>query len=353
MNADPIKGFTVDPSSIGFVGSALQRPECILAERDGTLWSADARGGVMRIAPGGEQVLLAQNYGHALPKAGDEVSRLTTGTLPNGLAFSAKGDFLVANFGTDALEIMDRSGETQTLFDTIDGIPIGKVNFVIRDSRDRIWITVSTRIKDWMRAMRPGIADGYIILVEPGRPPRIVADGLRFTNEIRLDAREEYLYAVETTGQRIVRMRVRDDGALGPSEIFGPSKLGRGGFPDGIAFDAAGNLWGTLIMSDVIFAIDPDGNYHELLVDGDEARTAALEAAFQAGSLTPEIMLAASGRIAPWFASVTFGGADLRTVYIGSLRGEHIPFFRSPVPGLPMQHWNETWPVSPLRTGAC
>jgi hypothetical protein len=40
-------------------------------------------------------------------------------------------------------------------------------------------------------------------------------------------------------------------------------------------------------------------------------------------------------------ASVTFGGPDLTTVYIGSLKGDRIPCFRSPVPGLPMVHWNE------------
>ena len=48
---NPLVGWQVDPASIRRVGTDLQRPECILAERDGTLWSADARGGVMRIAP--------------------------------------------------------------------------------------------------------------------------------------------------------------------------------------------------------------------------------------------------------------------------------------------------------------
>jgi hypothetical protein len=43
--------------------------------------------------------------------------------------------------------------------------------------------------------------------------------------------------------------------------------------------------------------------------------------------------------LAPWMASVTFGGPDLRTVYIGSLKGTRIPYFRSPIAGLPMVHW--------------
>ena len=54
------------------------------------------------------------------------------------------------------------------LADSIDGEPIGKVNFVLRDSCDRIWITVSTRIKNWMHALRtdlPDIATGDTVKV--------------------------------------------------------------------------------------------------------------------------------------------------------------------------------------------
>ena len=65
----------------------------------------------------------------------------------------------------------------------------------------------------------------------------------------------------------------------------------------------------------------------------------ALIEAFHADRATPELMLACGGAIAPWMASVTFGGPDLRNLYIGSLRGTTIPWFRAPVAGLPMAHW--------------
>lgn len=344
MEANPLNGFSVDKSGIGFVGHDLQRPECILAEADGTLWSADARGGVMRIAPNGDQQLLTARYAKQFAEASDEVSRFTRGTLPNGLAFAADGSFLIANFGTDALEIMDRRGETRTLYDTIEGMPIGKVNFVLRDSQDRIWITISTRIKNWMAAMDYNVSDGYIAMVNESGCIRVVADGFHFTNEIRLDARENYLYVVETTAQCISRLRVAADGSLSNREIFGPSKLGKGGFPDGIAFDSFGNLWGTLVMADVLFALTPDGEYREILADGDSEATRALEHAFRQNRATPELMLATSGKLAPWLASITFGGPDLCTVYLGSLRGNRIPFFHSPVPGLSMRHWRERRP---------
>src|SRR5277367_4628308 len=109
---NPILDFGIDKSTLQYIGRDLQRPECILAERDGTLWSADARGGVMRINPDGSQQLIAQTvdtrFGAA---AGGSERYMLQGTLPNGLAFADNGDFLIANFGTDALERMTRGGE--------------------------------------------------------------------------------------------------------------------------------------------------------------------------------------------------------------------------------------------------
>lgn len=343
--SNPLDGFSVDRAAIGYVGKDLQRPECILAERDGTLWAADARGGVTRIAPDGSQQFIGQRAdarfaSAATDKAEEFEAKFTQGTLPNGLAFAANGDILVSNFGTDLLEVMTRGGATRTLYDSIDGIPIGKVNFVLRDSRDRVWVTVSTRANPWTTAAASRVRDGYIAVVD-GKGLRVVADGFYFTNEVRLDAREEWLYIVETTGPCITRMRLDESAAGGvrliDREVFGQSRLG--GFPDGIAFDAHGNLWCTLVMTDQLIALTPQGDKRLLLDDGNPEASANLLRRMQDGTVRPEDMQRAHGSIAPWMASVTFGGPDLRTVYLGSLQGTRIPYFRSPVAGLPMVHW--------------
>jgi len=337
--SNPILDFGIDKNAIQYLGEGLQRPECILAEADGTLWSADARGGVVRLNPDGSSQVICQRRSDDFKGASSEASRYLEGTLPNGLAFAANGDFLIANFGTDCLELMSRDGSTRVLADSIDGEPIGKVNFVLRDSMDRIWITVSTRVKNWMHALRTDLADGYLARYEDGAF-RIVADGFRFTNEIRFDAKEEFLYVVETAGGCITRLRIDDAGAVTHRETFGPSRLGKGAWPDGIAFDAVGNLWGTHVYSDQLFVITPEGDMRVLLDEGDEARVSALEHQFFANHVTEDVLFATGQGIAPWMASVTFCGPDLRTVLIGSLKGSRIPYFRSPVPGLPMVHWN-------------
>jgi gluconolactonase len=338
---NPLRHWRLERSAISYVGHDLQRPECILAERDGTLWSADARGGVMRINPDGTQQFIGQQADAGLAGAAGGAERyLLNGTLPNGLAFARNGDFLIANFGTDALETMTRTGESRKLYDRIDGVPIGKTNFVLRDSRSRLWLTVTTRARPWTRSINEKLADGYIALIDE-RGIRIAAEGFVGTNEVRMDEREEWLYVVETNAKRISRLRVQADGRLTERETYGPARLR--GCPDGFAFDSCGNLWMTYVLADQIAAITPEWEELILFDDSDPVALRHYEEHFEAGTVTPEIMMATQGGVAPWMASLTFGGPELRTCYIGSLRGTRIPYFTAPVAGLPMVHWHERY----------
>lgn len=340
ITPNPLPGWQVDRADIRKVGRDLLRPECILAEPDGTLWTADARGGVMRIAPDGTQTLIAQTAHAGQAAASDARQLMMGGTLPNGLAFDRDGNIVIANFGTDAIELMTREGVSHTLHDRIDGAPLGKTNFVLTDSRGRIWFTVTTRQVPWTRSINEKTADGYVGLIDE-RGIRIVADGFVGTNEIRLDANEEWLYVVETNARRISRLRVQGDGSLTDREIYGPHDLG--GFPDGFAFDAHGNLWITLILNEKLIALTPEGEVLTLLDDGNPEALARYEAHYRAGTTTPELMGACRGTLAPMMASVTFGGPDLRTVYLGSLGGTALASFRSPVAGLPLSHWRSAY----------
>ena len=86
--------------------------------------------------------------------------------------------------------------------------------------------------------------------------------------------------------------------ALTDREVFGPAHLG--GYPDGIAFDAFGNLWCTLVMVDQLIALTPEGERLLLLDDGNPQASQALLAHMAAGTVTAEAMLAARGTLAPW-----------------------------------------------------
>lgn len=332
-NDNPLLNWSVDRSLITYVGEDLRRPECVLAARDGSLWCSDARGGVMRISPDGRQTLVVPKGGEA--RGADLVAGET---MPNGLAFAANGDVLVANFGTGALERITPGGECTTLYDSIDNVPLGKANFILRDSRGRLWFTVLTRLDPWTRSINEKPTDGYVGVIDD-KGIRIVVEGLNGTNEIRWDAREDWLYIVESHARHITRVRFDENATVVARETFGPDDLG--GTPDGCAFDACGNLWITLVMTDCLIALTPEGEKLVLLDDRDPHQSAIYNRHFYAGTMTPEVIEATRGTIAPWMASVTFGGPDLRTVYLGSLLGTRLASFRAPVAGLPLVHWNE------------
>jgi gluconolactonase len=95
------------------------------------------------------------------------------------------------------------------------------------------------------------------------------------------------------------------------------------------------------VYSDKLFVVTPQGDLRILLDEGDPEKVAALERQFFNNHVTEDVLFATGRGVAAWMASVTFGGPDLRTAYIGSLKGKRIPYFQAPAPGLPMVHWND------------
>ena len=316
-----IKDFTLDLSELRFFGNNLSRPESVLAESNGTLWVSDNRGLATRIDPDGTQTIL-----------GD------VGYEPNGLAMDRSGNICIANIGDGKIYKLYPDGTYEVILGEIDGKPLGAANFVFIDSRDRLWISISTRRSSWVEAVANPCPDGYIILLDE-KGPRIIADGIYFPNEIRLDAKEEYLYVAETMGCRMLRYKVQGDNSLGESEVFGPENLGLGGYVDGFALDAEGNIWLTLPTRNSLAIVWADGDYHVVFEEVNQEALERSAAKGEAGTFTVKDMIACAGRTLQLPASITFAGRDLKTVYLGSLGMPHLVTFKSPIPGLPMRHW--------------
>lgn len=322
MDAVPIKEFRLDLSDLSYTGHDLMRPESVVAQPNGTLWVSDGRGGVTRIDAHGNQQFFEGLGGE-----------------PNGLALADDGTLYVANIGTGTIQKLNpNTGQVEAFLTEVDGINLTCANFVFLDSKNRLWAAFSTREQIWWPAAAHPRPDGFIVLIDE-KGPRIVADGIYFTNEVRLDAREEYLYVAETMKNRILRFRVQPDGSLTDKEVYGPDGLGLGAAVDGFAFDADGNLWVTLVIRNGVGIITPDGDYHVVFEDANDALLSTFEQKIADGSAQPTDMMAAAGQTLQFVTSVAFGGPDLRTVYIGSLGMSRLPTFRSPVPGLPMRHW--------------
>ncbi|KYF65480.1 SMP-30/gluconolactonase/LRE family protein [Sorangium cellulosum] len=316
-----VRGFTLELSRIETVGLGLVRPECVIAEPDGTLWTSDARGIATRIDPDGRQATLGPDVGE-----------------PNGMAMDRQGNLIVAALSGGKVHKLHRDGRSEVLLDSVDGKPLGAVNFCFVDSRDRLWISVLTRQLPWWNAVAGNLRDGYIVLIDENGP-RIVADDISMTNEVRLDADERFLYAVETVPGRLIRFPVRDDGSLGEREQFGPDSLGIGGLMDGFAFDAEGNIWVVAVCRNGLAVIFPDGSHHTVFEDPRPATLEGMTVKLRSGTIEPIDLGACAGNTLQLPTSIAFGGPDLRTVYMGSLAMSRLISFRAPVAGLPLAHW--------------
>ena len=299
------------------VALGVKRPEDVVVARDGTVWLADQSSACARL-----------NHDGSITRIG------RAGGAPNGINMDRQGRILIANFGGPEdghgpLQRLDPvSGEVELVVGALHGRPLFGCNYPLIDSQDRIWCSHST----WgsLDAAWDGQDDGLVFRVDTDGTVTVVAEGIKFANGMAFDAGEKHLYVCQTTSCDIVRYAIRTDGSLGPGEIYGPT-LGlthkqvqarrpitpalrqQLGATDGCGFDQDGNLWVTLVLANKVVAITPQGEVVTVLSDP-------------------------SGQIMHSPTNVSWGGPDLRDLYIGSVTRDYVVKVRSPVPGLPLLH---------------
>lgn len=287
-----------DIQQVKTIGSGLIRPEGVMALDDGSIYCTDARGRCARIDKNGETSFFG-----------------AIGGLPNGICIDREGNCLVANIGNGEVQLLSPSGGHLVLMTEAGGRRMPTPNFPYLDSQERLWVSNSTSLADLDKALQKPIPDGSIVLIKD-KTAHIVASGICFANGVALDATEEFLYVAETMKRRILRYPILHNSALGKREIYGPDPLGALGFPDGIAFDEAGNLWITFPVINAIGYINQAGSL-EIYIEDRE------------------------GKVIKNPSNICFGGLKRKTAFIGSLGGATIPFFEVPYPGCRLLHQKE------------
>lgn len=168
--------------------------------------------------------------------------------VPAGLGFLPGGEAVVTDMHGRSL-VQWAGGEPRTYADlsaltgTIDDMVIGQAG--------------RAYVGDLGFDLKSGIRHGplgRIVLVEPGREPRIVADGLNFPNGIALSADGRHLVVAETNGDCLARYNVGADGSL----TFA-CRFGQGRAPDGVCMDCEQAAWVSLLDEHAFVRIAPDG----------------------------------------------------------------------------------------------
>ncbi|MGV3478642.1 MAG: SMP-30/gluconolactonase/LRE family protein [Sphingobium sp.] len=305
--------------ALELVADGIERPESVTLARDGRAYVSSSAAAVIEIGPGG--------------------ARRPIGVAPaaNGIALDRQGRMIIANFGLlknlpGTLQRLDlESGAIETIAAEIDGRPLVASNGPAIGEDGSVYCTHST----WSDPTNIGTTNpaGFVYRVDPSGRVEMVHRGIRGANGCCFDADFSHLYVAQTAAGNIVRLSRRRDGGYGDPAIWGP-RLGeapdnlqastivamppaervRLGHPDGIAFDAAGNLWATIPFANRIVAITPRGQVIDVIVD--------------AGSTKIQMP-----------TGLAFGGADLRELYIASMRNGKLWKLKVETPGLALPHW--------------
>ena len=285
----------IDLSKVKTIGTGLVRPEGVMTADNGTIYAADGRGQCARIEKSGNTSFFGNLEG-----------------LPNGLCLDKEGNCIIANLGNGQVQSLSPDGRHKVLMTEADGRRMGTPNFPFIDSKNRLWVSNSTGHEDLGASLQGPIPDGSIVKVENNHS-RIVAEEICFANGLTLDAEEKYLYVAETMERRVLRYQIAQDGSLSGREVYGPNVLGKLGYPDGIAFDEAGNLWITFPSWNAVGYLTLQQELVMVLED-------------------PE------GKVLRRPTNICFGWEGRKIAFLGSLEGTSIPYFEVPFPGMRQIH---------------
>lgn len=295
------------------IALGIDRPEDVVVGPDGRIFASDHQCAVAEILPDGTFVRLG-------PKGG----------APNGINMDPQGRILIANFGIydreeGPLQRFDpASGRHETLVAEVGGRRLTSANYPVMDRAGNIWCANSTHAETWPQAL-DGRADGFLFVLRPDGTCDIVAEGLKFPNGLALSADHGRLFCAQTSAADVLVFDILPGARLGPGVRYGPvlgQLAGPGlppareedlGYTDGVGMDAEGNLWVCLPAANKVVAITPAGDKVTVIHDP-------------------------TGEVVNHPTNVTWGGPDLKDLYIGSIRADYVLKTRSPTPGQPLVH---------------
>ncbi|TSD40363.1 SMP-30/gluconolactonase/LRE family protein [Rhodococcus sp. KBS0724] len=191
--------------------------------RNGKLWFSDIFN---------HRVMTVDEDGNA-----DTVVDFTSGELPTGLGFLPDGRLLVALMNEPKIVRLDGPDGIRVHAD-IAHLAVGGLNDMIVDDAGRAY--VGAMGTNPASAIRPVLADGNIILVEPDGSSRVVAEELDMPNGPGLSADGSTYIVSEFPSSRLTSFDRSPDGSLLNRRVWADLSPGTA---DGIAVDSSGGVW--------------------------------------------------------------------------------------------------------------
>jgi len=209
--------------------SGLDHPECCTFDRDGNLWAGGEAGQIYRIESSGHVETIANVGGFCC-----------------GVALSPDDRELFACVSGIGIVRISKTGEHRMFAIRAGDHQIVAPNFLVFDRRGRLYVTDSG---NWMKR------NGFLLRFTLDGRGEVLGGPFGYANGLALTGGERYLFMVESDSDSILRFEMGDDGEIQTPERYA-EQVGR--FPDGLALDAAGNLYVCCYASDEIWRISPE-----------------------------------------------------------------------------------------------
>jgi gluconolactonase len=225
----------------------LDHPECVAVHPDGSVWAGGEAGQIYRISDDGSHV--------------EEVAN--TGGFILGIAFSPGAEWLaVCDLKKKCVWKMPvKTCVPEKFADGAGGHRFNIPNYAVFDGAGNLYVSESGAFRE---------INGKILKFSPDGDGRIWHEGpFNFANGMAMGPGEEHLYIVCSWLPGVERVAIRPDGAAGARSVYCTLP---GTVPDGVAFDAAGNLYVSCYVPARIIKVAPDRTV-ETLVDDWEAHT--------------------------------------------------------------------------------
>ena len=226
-----------------------------------------------------------------------------TGGFILGIALDSSSNIYACDLGNRCVQKITPGGKVTTYSTGTAGEPMRTPNYPAFDEAGNLYVCDSG---DWKSD------NGLVYRIRPGGEAEVWSRALRtFPNGLCVGPGGDHMYvAMSLNPPRVDRASIEPDGGAGAVETVVEFP---GTVPDGLAFDAEGNLYTSMYRPDVIYRLTPSGQLDVLAED-------------------PE------GTLIACPTNIAFCGGDLDILLSANLGRWHITRYRVGATGLPLNY---------------